>query len=571
MLDFSKIEAGRLQLDPVDCDLVELVEHTAEMLAARAASKGIELLCDSPAHPLPRVRVDVVRLRQVLVNLGGNAVKFTDRGQVTLRVTPLSCGSGSLAVRLEVADTGVGIEPTNQSRIFEEFTQEDASTTRRFGGTGLGLPIARQLVELMGSRLGVVSAPGAGSTFSFDLSVALAEPSAQLEPLPSLEPLRALVVDDNDAARGIIIKALGEWGVRPIGVASVTEALEELRATAYDAVIVDHPLADDGATSFLTAALAERAIRPRTIGLASFVSLAPAHGAEEPRFDAELSKPLRLMQLYRALSTRRDSASENVAAADLSASHPAAPRLRGRVLVVEDQALNREVAEGMLAALGLQVVTAADGRQALDVLAAEGVDAVLMDCQMPVMDGFSATVELRRREAAGVRIPVIALTADATSEGRDACFVAGMDDYLAKPFSRAALHAVLARWLRAESVDAYVLDCTALNALRALPRKGAKDMLSHIVELYLADSRELVASIERAIDEGKAAELASAAHAWRSYNGNVGARGLADLCRELEERARGGNLAAARELLGELRVLHARVREELQFELRRSA
>jgi signal transduction histidine kinase/ligand-binding sensor domain-containing protein/DNA-binding response OmpR family regulator len=579
VLDFSKIEAGRLQLDPVDCDLVELVEQTAEMLAARAATKGIALLCDSPAQPLPRVRADVVRLRQVLVNLGGNAVKFTDRGQVTLRVTPLARPDGSLAVRLEVSDTGVGIEPANQAKIFEEFTQEDASTTRRFGGTGLGLSIARQLVELMGGKLGVVSAPGAGSTFSFELSLPLSESTAQLPVLPSLEPLRALVVDGNDAARGIIVKALREWGARPIGVTSMAQAVEELRATAYDAIIIDDALADDGAV-LLSAALAERAVRPRSIRLASFVSLGRAKSADALHFDAELSKPLRLLQLYRALSSQAEGSSETGAPNPFAAQTPS---LSGRVLVVEDQALNREVAEGMLAALGLQVTTACDGREAIDLLAAEKVDLVLMDCQMPVMDGFSATAELRRREGAGARMPVIALTANATSEGREACLAAGMDDYLAKPFTRSALHAVLARWLPAQPVAAApapaatpapaageVLDRATLNALRALPRKGSRDMLSHIVERYLADSRDLVASIERAIEQGDAAELARAAHAWRSYNGNVGAPGLATLCRELEDQARSGNLAGSRELLVELRSLHARVREELQFEIRRA-
>jgi HPt (histidine-containing phosphotransfer) domain-containing protein len=200
------------------------------------------------------------------------------------------------------------------------------------------------------------------------------------------------------------------------------------------------------------------------------------------------------------------------------------------------------------------------------------------------MDGFSATAELRRREGAGARMPIIALTANATHEGRDACLAAGMDDYLAKPFSRAALHAVLARWLPTENsatpanvetaasaAASDVLDRSTLSALRSLPRKGSKDMLSHIVERYLADSRDLVASIERSLENGDATELARAAHAWRSYNGNVGAHGLASLCRELEDRARSGQIAAARELLGELRTLHARVREELQFEMRRSA
>ena len=251
-----------------------------------------------------------------------------------------------------------------------------------------------------------------------------------------------------------------------------------------------------------------------------------------------------------------------------------APRLRGRVLVVEDQALNREVAEGMLAALGLQATTAADGRQALDKLAGEKFDVVLMDCQMPVMDGFSATAELRRREGAGGRMPIVALTANATSEGREACLAAGMDDYLAKPFSRSALHAVLARWLPVEAqptATADVLDRTTLNALRALPRKGSKDMLSHIVERYLADSRDLVASIERAVEQGDAEELARAAHAWRSYNGNVGALTLARRCRELEERARADQLEGLAPLLAEVRDLHRRVEAELETELRRSA
>jgi HPt (histidine-containing phosphotransfer) domain-containing protein len=205
-----------------------------------------------------------------------------------------------------------------------------------------------------------------------------------------------------------------------------------------------------------------------------------------------------------------------------------------------------------------------------------------MDCQMPVMDGFSATAELRRREGTGTRMPVIALTANATHEGRDACLAAGMDDYLAKPFTRAALQAALARWLPSEVATptpvetatlamSEVLDRATLNALRALPRKGSKDMLSHIVERYLADSRDLVASIEHAVEQGDGEELARAAHAWRSYNGNVGAHALASLCRELEDRARNGRVAAARELLGELRASYVRVREELQFEMRRSA
>jgi signal transduction histidine kinase/ligand-binding sensor domain-containing protein/DNA-binding response OmpR family regulator len=446
VLDFSKIEAGRLQLDPVECDLVEIVEQTAEMLAARAAGKGIELLCDLPAHSLPRVRADAVRLRQVLVNLGGNAVKFTEQGEVTFRVASRGSKDGSLRVRVEVSDTGIGIAPANQTRIFEEFCQEDASTTRRFGGTGLGLSIVRQIVELMGGRLILSSAPGAGSTFAFDLSLPLANPA---EPqvsasMPSLRGLRILVVDPKETSRRLISNALSEWGAHAVSVASVAEAVKELRATPCNAIVVDGSL-ERGAANVLKSAMGERAARPRVVRLKSFVSLARAEATEEQWFDAEVTKPLHLAQLYAALTGGVDRIGEEAPSG--RARTAALAPLRGRVLVVEDQALNREVAEGMLGALSLQVDVACDGRQALEKLAAERYDAVLMDCQMPVMDGYSATAELRRREGTGTRTPVIALTADTTSAGRQACFDAGMDDYLGKPFSRATLHAVLARWL----------------------------------------------------------------------------------------------------------------------------
>jgi signal transduction histidine kinase/ligand-binding sensor domain-containing protein/CheY-like chemotaxis protein/HPt (histidine-containing phosphotransfer) domain-containing protein len=600
VLDFSKIEAGRLQLDPGDCDLIELLEQTVEMLAARAASKNIELLFDAPSAPLPRVRVDAVRLRQVLVNLGGNAVKFTERGEVTVRVLPLESASDSLKLRFSVADTGVGIAAENQSRIFEEFAQEDASTTRRFGGTGLGLAISRQIVELMGGRLALVSAPGEGSTFSFELSLPLADPaqpqSELAAPPAGLEGMRVLVVDDNAAARALIANGLREWTAQPTEAASADEAEIAARASAYDAVIIDDRLLDSAA-GLLNSLRGRQAARPRIIRLLSFVSLAPEAQSPDSPFDVELTKPLRLRQLHRALIDRRYEdtmvlAPENIPGERIRGLTP----LAGRVLVVEDQPLNREVAIGMLASLGLQVETASDGQKALDLLQARRFDAVLMDCEMPVMDGFSATAALRRRERAGTRLPIIALTADASTAGREACLAAGMDDYLAKPFRREALYRTLARWLGTQApaaaqaappsapgraaggarhagpaLNESVLDGPTLDALRALPRSGAKDMLSHIGELYLLDSRGLVATIERSLDASDSAGLARAAHAWRSYNGNVGAQGLARLCRELEDHARAGDLAAARDVFARIQVLHDRVRDELQSEMRRSA
>jgi signal transduction histidine kinase/ligand-binding sensor domain-containing protein/CheY-like chemotaxis protein/HPt (histidine-containing phosphotransfer) domain-containing protein len=590
VLDFSKIEAGRLQLDPVSCDLIELVEQTVEMLAARAATKGIELLCDSPTTRLPRVRMDAVRLRQVLVNLGGNAVKFTERGEVILRLIPLRTENGSLTVRFDVADTGVGIAPENQSRIFEEFAQEDASTTRRFGGTGLGLAISRQIVELMGGQLALVSAPGVGSTFSFELSLPLVDAAAQPpEPPRSLDGLRVLVVHENAAARGLIGKALSDWAALPTEVRSLAEAALASAAATYDAVVIDDWLLNE-ADGLWKVLRSRQSVSLRTVRLLSFVSLASDTTITQGLFDTELTKPLRLGELHRVLTGCTDEAAETFTGTNVLLPAVSLAPLAGRVLVVEDQPLNREVAIGILASLGLQAQTANDGRQALEILQKQRFDVVLMDCEMPVMDGFSATTALRRREPEGTHVPVIALTADATAAGREACLAAGMDDYLAKPFRREALHAMLAQWLgdKAQSEPQHepktagsmivspppgepTLDGATLDALRALPRNGQKDMLEHIGELYLSDSRNLIASIEKSLGAGDSADLARAAHAWRSYNGNVGALGLARLCRELEDTARQSNFAAAREIYAQIRTLHVRVRDELEFAMRRSA
>ena len=595
VLDFSKIEAGRLQLDSVECDLTEILEQTVEMLAARAATKGIELLCDSPAVRLPRVKLDAVRLRQVLVNLGGNAVKFTERGEVILRLSSSGAAEGALNVRVEVADTGVGIAPESQAKIFDEFAQEDASTTRRFGGTGLGLAISRQLIELMGGRLEVSSAPGEGSTFSFDLSLPLADLSTQVPAPPrSLNGIRVLVVHENAAARILLGKTLRAWSARPTEVASLAEALSASTGPNYDALVIDDCLIA-GSAVLWQEVRSRLGKNLRIIRLLSFVSLSSSSSRGESLLDTELTKPVRLAELHRALIGCIDD-STPLTERTVALKKPAGmlPVLHGRILVVEDQPLNREVAIGMLASLGLEVETAHHGQQALDMMQSRSFDLILMDCEMPVMDGFSATRALRARERTGVHIPIIALTADVTSTGRAACLAAGMDDHLAKPFRRETLHGILTRWFgkskqestapntppstppntapgTAASAHVPLLDGATLDALRALPRSGPKDMLTHIGELYLLDSRQLIATIEQSLESGNGAELARAAHAWRSYNGNVGANALAQLCRELEEAARAANFAGARATYTQIQGLHDQVRDELQLEMRKSA
>ncbi len=593
VLDLSKVEAGRLQLDPTDGELLDLIEQTAEVLAPRAAGKGIELLIDAPLEPLPRVRFDAVRLRQVLINLGGNAVKFTERGEVVFRLVPLGSvpvadgAAGALRARIEVADTGIGIAPENQAKIFEEFAQEDASTTRRFGGTGLGLAISRQIVELMGGRLALMSAPGAGSTFSFELTLALsAVQPARTVPAARLDGMRVLVADDHPGARVLMVNALRAWGARATQASTLATALTELRGAAYEAVILDDPLPDGDAQAVLREIAAMGATRPRLVRLVGFTSLKPVAagpGEHNEWFDAELTKPLRLRQLHAALTGRTvGEDARAVPRGALDAAGSALP-LRGRVLIVEDQALNLEVAQGMLAALGVSAGTAANGREALARLARESFDLVLMDCEMPVMDGRSATSALRRSEPPGQHLPVIALTADATAEGRAASLAAGMDDHLAKPFTREALRAVLGRWLpqapggtgtaegASDPAAELLLDRATLEALRALPRRGAEGVLDRVAAAYCADSQRLLGSLAQAIEAGERGALARAAHAWRSCNGNVGALALGEVCRELERCARAGDMGGARELLGTARALYARVSDELHAELRRTA
>jgi signal transduction histidine kinase/ligand-binding sensor domain-containing protein/CheY-like chemotaxis protein len=587
VLDFSKIEAGRLQLESVECDLIETLEQTVEMLAARAATKGLELLCDSPAAKLPRVKVDAVRLRQVLVNLGGNALKFTERGEVILRLSSPGTADGSLSIRVEVADTGVGIAPESQARIFDEFAQEDASTTRRFGGTGLGLAISRQLIELMGGRLEVSSTPGKGSAFSFELTLPLADPASQMPAAPrSLNGIRVLVVHENAAARMLLGNTLRAWSARPTEVASLAEALSAATGPNYDALIIDDCLIAE-AEGLWQEVRGRLGKNLRTIRLLSFVSLTSRAPADDALMGTELTKPIRLAELHRALiGCAGDGTPLRERTVALMKPAGMLPALHGKILVVEDQPLNREVAIGMLTSLGLEVQTAHHGQHALDIVQSRTFDAILMDCEMPVMDGFSATRALRAREQAGVHIPIVALTADVTSAGRAACLAAGMDDHLAKPFRREALHGILARWLERSKPEsmaptavpdppasggAPLLDGATLDALRALPRSGPKDMLTHIGELYLLDSRRLITTIEQSLESKNGSELARAAHAWRSYNGNVGANVLAQLCRELEEAARAANFLDARATYTQIQALHGRVRDELQLEMLKTA
>ena len=455
ILDFSKIEAKRLELAPVNADPGSLVEESLELLSPRAHARGLELIVEIRPSVPPVVQVDPVRLGQVLNNLVGNAVKFTERGEVAVTVDATAPADGTVMLQFSVSDTGIGIEPEALARIFEPFGHADASTTRRFGGTGLGLAIARQLVELMGGRLEVESEVGQGSTFRFTVRVgAPAQPPAAARP-PLLRGQTILVVDDNAAARAVLDRYLASAGAR---VFSVTGAAAELGAVAaelagapLDFAIVDAALGGAHGHRLLDLLASNPALAGARIVTmtAAADSIAEFDSPNPVALAGYLTKPVRRSLLFAMLARLAGRGPELDTGSFLASfgRSAAAERLQLHVLVVEDNPVNQAVAVGMLEALGCIIENAANGAEALDRLVAGGIHVVLMDCQMPVMDGLEATQQIRAREAQRqlTRIPIIGVSAHAMHGARQECLRAGLNDFVAKPFTMAELARALRR------------------------------------------------------------------------------------------------------------------------------
>ena len=457
LLDFSKIEAGKLELEKADMDLRQTVEDVVELLAERAHAKGLELACSVPAELTTQVRGDPLRFGQVLTNLLGNAIKFTERGSVVIRVACAAESQTQVTLRVEVSDTGVGISPESQSRIFEEFAQADGSTTRKHGGSGLGLAISKQLVEMMGGEIHVESAPGAGSTFWFTaIFDKQDEPAVAAYTMPTgmLTGVRALVVESSAVNRSILLSQMSNWGMANQAAATAEQALGALAQAAERGVPYDIAIIDLGTPGMDGLALA-REIRSRATGARVRMvmltrrssDLAEARGAG---IDVCLSKPVRQTSLYECLVNLMAGQGEEEAArpAPRAAPMAQAAAAHARILVVEDNLINQQVALGMLEARGYKVEVAGNGREAVEAHTHSAFDLILMDCDMPEMDGYEATREIRSRErASGEHVPIVALTANAMAQDREACLAAGMDDHLGKPFSSATLQSMLERWM----------------------------------------------------------------------------------------------------------------------------
>jgi signal transduction histidine kinase/DNA-binding response OmpR family regulator len=472
ILDFSKIEAGRLELDPVPFNLRDLIEEMLRALAVTAHGKGLELACDVARDVPSHVVGDPVRIRQILTNLTGNAIKFTHQGEVVVEVKVLDHGDGHPQLRFTVRDTGVGIPHDKQAIIFDPFSQADGSTTRRFGGTGLGLTISARLVAAMDGTLTVESEPGRGSAFHFTVRLATAADTERIWPGPAaIADLDVLVVDDNQTNRKILVELLQTWGLRPTAVASVPQALAYLTRASRDGRPVPLVLTDSHLPEADGFALATEIKRMPSLADAVVLMLTSGdyqgdlQRCKEIGVAAYLTKPVRRAELQiaitKALHVRRVRPATAAAPPAPHAATSAAPAKaadHGRlILVVEDNLTNQKLASAILARENLQAVVADSGQEALQMYRerSDGFALILMDVQMPGMDGLETTGAIREMEAlrlrtgqdGGRRIPIIAVTARAMPGDRDRCLAAGMDDYLAKPIHTGELRALLKRYL----------------------------------------------------------------------------------------------------------------------------
>ena len=594
ILDFSKIESGQLELEAVDFSLVDVVEEAVAMFAQPAETKGLELAVQFIPHDAPlALRGDPFRLRQVIANLVGNAVKFTDEGEVVVRVELLEQTKAEAAVRINVQDTGIGIAPEARDRIFEHFSQADGSTTRQYGGTGLGLAICRRLLSLMGGRIRVDSVPGQGSTFHIDLRLPLAS-QGTLAPLASsaLAGVRVMVVDDNQTNRDILLHQLEGWRMQVRCVESGAEALRAMREAAragraFELAVLDMHMPGMDGLQLAAAIQAEPALAvTRLMMLSSTYASANQQERAQAGILRYLNKPLRRADLHRAVTGVVAALPVDAPAPRRAAETPIA-KLHGRVLLVEDNPINQDVAKAMLDKLGLVWTVANHGGEAVDRVREAAFDVVLMDCQMPVMDGYQATAAIRALPGGrAAKLPILALTANAMQGDEQTCLDAGMNGFLAKPYTLAALHATLAGWLPGaapaeapRTVEAsapnsssgaraartnLAINPRAIEALQELDEPGSTELVSQLVSSFLGTAAGHLERAAAALAQGDAKTLAQVAHSFKSSAANLGAEDLADCCRELEKLGREGRLDDAPRVLERTRHEQQRALAELR-------
>jgi signal transduction histidine kinase/CheY-like chemotaxis protein/HPt (histidine-containing phosphotransfer) domain-containing protein len=567
ILDISKIEAGKIELEQSAFDLRDLVEEVTETFADPADAKGLELTC-SISENLPTALIgDAGRLRQILMNLIGNAVKFTANGEVEIGVDATEVDAASAFVVFHVTDTGIGIPLDKQQHVFDAFAQADSSTTRRFGGTGLGLSIAKQLCEMMGGTIELTSEPGHGSTFRFTARFGrqqVTAGSAESGRSP-FQGMAVLMVESNTRRHRDPTNQLLAWGVRVSEAENGDTALSEIAAAAsrgdpFTLAIIDTALPGVNGIELARKIKSDPAIA----GLHLVLLTSHDHEVNEigdmrEHVVACLNRPVRQSALRACLAATEGDL-------DLAPQPAALPSPAAPVLLVEDNPVNLEVAVGILESFGCTVETATDGKEALERYASGEFSLIFMDCQMPEMDGFQATAEIRKQEAkSGRRVPIVALTASAIEGDRERCLTSGMDDYVTKPFTAEQMRSALATWLdhsvrgngkrdhltlvapapAEETAAVEPVDERVLDALARLQRDGRPGIVNRVIVLFLNSAPALVRELEEGAASGDTARLHRASHTLKSASANVGAALLSAHCKELEAMARAGSVPDA--------------------------
>jgi signal transduction histidine kinase/CheY-like chemotaxis protein/HPt (histidine-containing phosphotransfer) domain-containing protein len=571
ILDFSKIEAGRLAVEPIPFDLSDAVEEVGNLHAVSAWQKGVEVIVRYAPDAPRRLIGDPGRIRQILHNLVGNAVKFTGRGQVLVDVACERREAGTAWMTARVQDSGIGIPADKLDMVFDKFTQADSSTTRQYGGTGLGLAISKQLVGIMGGTIAVESEVDVGSTFRFTLPLPVdGEHDAARADVPRLDGLRVLVVDDNAASRVVLREQVGSWGIASLADTDGGEAaLAALRAAhgrgePFDVLITDQVMPGVTGTDLAAAVQADPALRGTVVVLITGSTFrADSERLAELGIAAQLNKPVRPSRLMDVLATV--CGARGMGAVRIGpATRPSAPDTPEwkpdravRVLVAEDNAMNQKVAALTLGRLGCTVDVAANGREAAAMAGRFPYDVIFMDCLMPEMDGFAATRAIRGREStAGRRVPIVAMTANAMAGDRERCLDAGMDDYVGKPIRPEALAAVLARF--APAAPAPAVDRAAIAALYPEP-----ELARDLARMFLDDSTAYMDDLAAAVAEGNAPAIVFHAHTLKGMAGNLAVSSLQTVFHHLEAAGRSGNLADVGELIERARAAYGQTRAEL--------
>ncbi len=607
ILDFSKIEAGKMSLEIIDFDLRHAVEDALDLLSERASSKHLNLACLFHAEVPSALRGDPGRVRQVMTNLVGNAIKFTERGDVVVQVQLVWQEDGAVVVRFEVTDTGIGISEDHQKLLFQAFSQADGSTTRKYGGTGLGLVICKRLVEMMHGEIGVRSRPEVGSTFWFTvrLEVQPVQPAPSIPEAASLQGRRILIVDDKPINCRILELLTKKWGMAPTVMVDTAGALEHVREQGnrgeeyqYDVVMLDIDLmALDGLE--LARMLAGTVPAPRLVVLTTVGRRGDARAAKAMGVSAYLTKPVRESQLARCLATvleqprassEKGSVSEGPALVTRHTLAEAGVGMGKKILLAEDNLINQKVAVRMFERLGYRVDVVANGLEAVEALSRIPYDMVFLDCQMPEMDGFQAAREIRKLEAirqgqdrmdsgshslrphAARRVPIIAMTGNAMHGDRERCLQAGMDDYVPKPISSEALAAVFERWrwAVAGSLPEKALrsiDPLILGGLRELTAGDDPGMSARLLRHFVADTPTRLATLGTACRQGRVEDVQRIARRLKGRAANLGITEMARISERIALMA-ADDLAGVPALLTELELEFQRVRLQLEQDLK---